>query len=117
MTCCKSVANCARNAPAAGRQLPGQGADVQPHPPGDGRTDLPGVQHFTLDFTGFKNILSQDLQGGLLTQREAEGFHAAQQPPLQVAHFGQGFSQPGLIPNKVRPFVALVNIHDNLRKI
>jgi hypothetical protein len=72
---------------------------------------LGGIQLFAFDFTGFDHILGKGVQRGFFTQREAQGFHAPEQPALQVTHFCQQFGQLRLIPFEFGPVFSFVNIH------
>ena len=88
-----------------------EGADVYPQAPGDGGTDLPGIELFAFDFAALENVRRQRLQDGLLLKVEAEPFHAPDQAALPVTGRGEGVRDPFRVPMEPGPVLELMDIH------
>ena len=68
------------------------------------------IEDFALDLAGFEHVLRKRLKHGLAAQREAERFHAADQPPLAMANGSQPFSEGNLVPSEFGPFWKLMDV-------
>jgi hypothetical protein len=88
----------------------GEGPDVDPEAPGDGRADLAGVELFTLYLTALEDIGRECLENSLLLEVEAEPFHAPKETALAVAGGGEGFGERGGVPMEPGPIGALMNV-------
>lgn len=73
--------------------------------------DLLSVKLFPLDLTALEHISRQGVQDGLLTEVEAEGFHATDQSTLSVTNRRERFSKTFSIPTEPGPILKLMNIH------
>ena len=63
-----------------------QGTDIYAEPAGDRRAHLLCFELFPLDLAALEDVFGEGPQNRLLLELEAQGFHAADQPALPVAH-------------------------------
>lgn len=78
-------------------------ACIQAQASGERGSDLLGNEVLAFDLAGLEHIERQGFERGLLSQREAQPLHPAQQSALPVADDGQGRGQGFLVPVEPRP--------------
>ena len=87
-----------------------QRADVDAEAAGDRGAHLVLVEDFAFDFRGLEDIFRQGLKDGLFLQAESQSLHAANEPPLAVAHGGQTGCNGLIRPAKMRPVPEFVDV-------
>jgi hypothetical protein len=64
----------------------------------------------SLDFAAFKYVFGQGSENGLFPEIEPESVHPPHETPLLVTDTSESFSQSVMIPMKVGPIRAIMDI-------